>query len=159
MRQPDSILLCLFIHVFAVNSGFSQPLINEIVSSNITGIEDEYEVDKQNCPVPDCNWWYDRMGQSTHDGDYPDWIEIYNPGTEPIDLAGYGLSDNPSDPFKWAFSKVMLAAHEHLLVFASGKDRKEPGEVALYMHTNFKIDRRGETILLTGKGGALCDSI
>jgi hypothetical protein len=159
MRRLENIILFLFLFGLMIRAGFTQPLINEIVSSNITGIEDEYEVDKQNCPVPDCDWWYDRMGQSTHDGDYPDWIEIYNPASESIDLAGYGLSDDPSEPFKWVFPQVKLEAHEHLLVFASGKDRKEPGEVAQYMHTNFKIDRRGETISLTDNTGALCDSI
>ena len=37
------------------------------------------------------------------DGDYSDWIEIYNPTTEAIDLAGWYLSDNPDNLIKWIF--------------------------------------------------------
>ena len=34
-------------------------------------------------------------------GDYDDWIEIYNFGDAPIDLAGMYLSDKPDNPTKW----------------------------------------------------------
>ncbi|MBN1481115.1 CotH kinase family protein [candidate division KSB1 bacterium] len=129
------------------------------MSSNISSIEDEYDVDQQNCPVPDCQWWYEQMGESTHDGDYPDWIELYNAGSNSINLAGYGLSDDLADLYKWTFPNVTIAPKAYLLVFASGKDRKEPHEVAIHMHTNFKIDRSGETILLTDNNGQLCDKI
>ena len=27
-------------------------------------------------------------------GDYPDWVEIYNGGSEAADISGYGLSDS-----------------------------------------------------------------
>lgn len=35
-----------------------------------------------------------------------DWIELYNPATEPVDLAGYTLHDNngPTDPEALVFS-------------------------------------------------------
>lgn len=78
----------------------SVPLINEVMSSNQTTIQDE-------------------------DGDYSDWIEIYNPGDLSIDLTGYGLSDRPDNPYKWVFSQVIIDPGIHMLVFASGKDRKE----------------------------------
>jgi hypothetical protein len=159
MIKTNNVILFVIIVGFTINTGFSQPIINEVMSSNITSIHDEYDADMQNCPVPDCDWWYEQMGKSTQDGDYPDWIEIYNPGSESIDLTGYGLSDNPSESYKWIFPHVILAPYEHLLVFASGKDRKNPGDIEDYIHTNFKIDRIGETILLTDDAGVLCDSI
>ena len=31
------------------------------------------------------------------DGDTPDWIEIYNPTSEPVNLSGFGLSDDTED--------------------------------------------------------------
>ncbi len=147
------------ISILFMRTGFSQPLINEIMSANISSIQDEYDADQTNCPAPDCDWWYEQMGRSTCDGDYPDWIEIYNPGTESISLIGYGLSDNPTDPFKWIFPQVILSPQAYLLVFASGKDRKVSGEITTYMHTNFKIDRLGETIVLTDADGITCDLI
>jgi hypothetical protein len=136
-----------------------QLVINEIVSANITGIHDEYDADEQNCPVPDCEWWYDRMGRSTEDGDYPDWIEIYNKGLAAVDLNGYALSDDSLSLFKWVFPSCMIAPGGYLLVFASGKDRKDPTEVETYMHTNFKIDRKGESLFLTDNTGKICDGI
>ena len=83
-----------------VSSEESVPLINEVMSSNQTSVRDE-------------------------DGDTPDWIEIYNPGDVSIDLTGYGLSDRPDNPYKWVLPSITLEAEEHMLVFASGKDRKE----------------------------------
>jgi hypothetical protein len=74
------------------------PVINEIMSANLSSIQDEYDTDMSNCPVSDCDWWYERMGKATWDSDYPDWVEIYNPGESPIDMTGYGLSDKPSEP-------------------------------------------------------------
>jgi len=129
------------------------------MSANISSIQDEYDADQSNCPLDNCDWWYEQMGQSTCDGDYPDWIEIYNPGTESIDLTGYGLSDNPTNPYKWTFPKVTLTPQAYLLVFASGKDRKIPRQVGDFMHTNFKIEQLGETLILTDAAGNTCDSI
>jgi len=34
-------------------------------------------------------------------GDTSDWIEIYNPTKQAIDLAGYYISDNPKKPLKY----------------------------------------------------------
>ena len=58
------------------------------------------------------------------DGDFPDWIELHNPTESPINLDGFGLSDDSAQPFKWRFQKTAIAPGEHLLVFASGKDRR-----------------------------------
>ena len=58
------------------------------------------------------------------DGDYEDWIEIYNAGPTNVDLTGYALSDTATEPFKWLMPEVIIPANEHLLFFTSGKDRK-----------------------------------
>ncbi len=52
-----------------------------------------------------------------------DWIELYNAGSEPIDLAGYALSDDDEDLAKWVFPSYNMEAGEYLLVFCSGKNR------------------------------------
>ncbi|HUF62770.1 MAG TPA: CotH kinase family protein [Verrucomicrobiales bacterium] len=130
------------------------PVLNEIVSSNITGIPDEFEADLQNCPVPNCAQWNQDLGESVYDGDYPDWIEIHNPGESPIALLGYGLSDDPQQPFKWTFPGVSVEPGGELLVFASGKDK-----AGAHLHTNFKLSRQGETVVLTRPDGAICDLV
>ena len=129
--------------------------INEIVSSNVTGLPDEYEVDLQNCPVPNCPGWYRALGESELDGDYPDWIEIYNSGDVAVSLAGYGLSDSESLPMKWTFPEdVNLEAGGYLVVFASGKDKREE-----YLHTNFRLSGAGETVVLSSPEGVAIDSV
>lgn len=63
-------------------------------------------------------------------GDYEDWLELYNDGDAAVDLEGYGLTDDPTDPFQWVFPSVILAPGEHLLVWTSGKDRRsEAGDL------------------------------
>jgi hypothetical protein len=42
------------------------------------------------------------------DGDYPDWIELYNPGEQTVDLLNYGLSDKLNEARKWIFPEVSL---------------------------------------------------
>ena len=55
------------------------------------------------------------------DGDYPDWIEIYNAGLTDANLEGVSLGD--SDRPKWTFPAYALGAGQRLVVFASGKNR------------------------------------
>src|SRR5687767_1947367 len=37
------------------------------------------------------------------DGDFSDWIEIHNPGTEPLNLQGWHLTDDDEILDKWTF--------------------------------------------------------
>ncbi|SVB90909.1 uncharacterized protein METZ01_LOCUS243763, partial [marine metagenome] len=48
---------------------------------------------------------------------------MHNRTDAPVNLDGFGLSDDPAEPFKWRLPNVAMAPDEHLLVFASGKDR------------------------------------
>lgn len=77
---------------------YGQLVINEICSANFSNLSDE-------------------------DGNFEDWIEIYNSGDFTINLKDYTLSDNPDLPNKWIFPDLIIEAHEFVLVFASGKDR------------------------------------
>src|SRR5829696_4760838 len=71
------------------------------------------------------------------DGVFSDWIEIYNPDASAIDLAGYSLTDEPLFPRKWTFPSVVIPGGGHLVVFASGKNRINPGTP---LHTNFSLE-------------------
>ena len=86
---------------------------------------------------------------SDEDGQFSDWIEIYNPTATPINLSGYCLTDNKSEPTLWPFPNVSLPAGGHLLVFASGKNRVNP---AATLHTSFQLDKAGEYLALVGPG-------
>lgn len=82
------------------------------------------------------------------DGDYSDWLELYNPTNDLIHLSGWYLSDDQADLTKWAFPAVTIDPDEYLLVFASDKDRKG-GE----LHTSFKLSKEGEDISLVKPDG------
>ena len=57
------------------------------------------------------------------DGDFSDWIELYNNNSSPINLEGYGISDDNLNLKKWVFPNISLLPGSHFLLFASGKDR------------------------------------
>jgi uncharacterized repeat protein (TIGR02543 family) len=59
------------------------------------------------------------------DGETSDWIEFFNSGATSVNLNGYGLSDKKDKPFKWIFPDLQINPGEYLMVFASGKDRRE----------------------------------
>ncbi len=80
------------------------------------------------------------------DGDFSDWIEVYNPGTNDVQLNGFYLTDDATDLTKWSLPDATLGAGNFLLVFASGKDRDIAGEE---LHTNFKLTSDGEYLALT----------
>ncbi len=86
-------------------------------------------------------------GLTDADGDYSDWIEIYNRGSQAVNLSGWSLTDDPQQPQKWTFPNISLGSKQYLIVFASGKDRQgtEPGAE---LHTNFKLNRDGEFLAL-----------
>lgn len=84
-----------------------------------------------------------------------DYVELLNQGSEPIDLAGYMLSDDESRPDKWALPSITLSPGEALLVHASGGRSGAAGEV----HASFGISARGETVVLSDPSGRLIDRV
>ena len=84
------------------------------------------------------------------EGDFGDWIELYNNGAEPQALGGFWLSDDPADPLKWRFPDVTLQPEQYLLVFCDGKNAVIDGE----LHTGFSLSRYGETVTLSTPAGS-----
>ena len=84
------------------------------------------------------------------DGDSSDWLEIYNGSADPVNLDGWYLSDRADNLTKWSFPPVVINPDSYLVVFASGKDRRDPGGE---LHTNFKIGADGEYLGLVYSDG------
>ncbi len=84
------------------------------------------------------------------DGQFPDWIEIYNAGLEGVNLQGWHLTDDINDLAKWTFPAVELSPNEYLVVFASGNNRVDADK---NLHTNFKLSVDGEYLALVKPDG------
>ena len=121
-----SFSLCLA----SLYTGAQALVINEILSSNEDGIQDE-------------------------DGDFEDWIELYNGTSSIINLKGYMLSDDLNNPDRWVFPEVLIYPSDHLILFASGKDRTDGS----FLHTNFSISKNGEPIILSDTTGYIIDYV
>lgn len=92
------------------------------------------------------------------DGQYADWIELYNLSSSDVDLSGWYLSDALDKPRKWAFPQgTVIAAHGYLLVWADGSRDGDTG-----LHANFKLSQKGETVVLVDSddmGNAVIDQV
>lgn len=100
------------------------PVLNEFLASNDSVFADE-------------------------DGEFFDWIEIYNPNAFAINLDGYHLTSEFGNLTEWTFpSGVTLAGDSYLIVFASGEDRGLPE-----LHTNFRISAGGGYLALVAPDG------
>ena len=125
--------LLWFFSLFAlpIVSASAEVVISEFMASNRTVLADE-------------------------DSDFSDWIEIANTGPSPVDLDGWYLTDDENfdtlDPESvWTFPSRTIAAGEHLIVFASAKDRAPAG--AGQLHTNFQLTADGEFLALVKPDG------
>ncbi len=102
-------------HRYVVGFEPPRPVINELVSDNEAGLADE-------------------------EGDFDDWVEIYNGGDASLELGGLALTDDPSRPDRYLFPSIVLEPGGFLLVWCDG----EPGEGDL--HAPFRISAAGEWI-------------
>jgi len=88
-------------------------------------------------------------------GDYPDWIEIYNASEAPVNLAGWHLTDQDDDPTRWTFPPRTLDPGDYLVVFASGQAIDDYVDPQGNLHTNFELDGNGEYLALVMPDGTI----
>ncbi len=124
----NGIVLIATLLFFATTIHGQTVVINEFMAKNSTTIQDE-------------------------DGDFSDWIELFNPGDSTVNLLNYRLSDDSNNLDKWFFPEVHLLPNSYLLLFASKKDRTD----TTMLHTNFKISSGGEALFLSDQSGRLID--
>jgi len=107
-----------------ISYGNESIIINEIVASNNSFMDD---FDESN-----------------------DWIELYNNGTDPVDLNNYFISDDLDDPSKWqlleSFSgEFVLNAGEYVIFWAD--NQPEQGS----FHLGFTLKKSGESVILSSE--------
>jgi hypothetical protein len=103
-------------------------VINELMASNTTNQEDQ-------------------------DGEFDDWIELYNNTDSEISLLGYYLSDDESDVVQWAFPDTSIAANDYLIVWADN-DEEQTG-----LHAGFKLSASGESLYLSNSEFVIVNSV
>ena len=109
-------------------------VINEFLASNVACIQDPQ-------------------------GQYDDWIELYNPSGAPVNVGGMYLTDDLAFPRQYRIpsdfpASTTIPAHGYLIVWADG----DTGIAEL--HASFKLDAGGEAIGLFGADGTtLVDSV
>jgi len=87
------------------------------------------------------------------DGEYDDWIELYNNSDEDINLEGYYLSDDGLEPDKWMFPDTAILAHDYLIIWAD-KDEEQEG-----LHADIKLSADGEMVVLSDNNLVLLDEV
>lgn len=107
----------------------SEVVINEIMASNETTVADA-------------------------NGQFEDWIELYNNGATPVDLSGWHLSDAETNLAKWTFPQgTVIPGNAYLTIWAD-EDGSQAG-----LHANFKLSATGETVLLTDNENRIAEKI
>ncbi|MBC8003174.1 MAG: lamin tail domain-containing protein, partial [Opitutaceae bacterium] len=93
------------------------------------------------------------------DGDYDDWFELFNPGTNVVNLDGYYLTDDLTNTTKFLIpTGISIPAGGFLLVWADG----EPGQNGVGrpdLHADFSLSKSGESIGLFAPDGTLIDAV
>ena len=85
-----------------------------------------------------------------------DWFELYNPGSLPVALGGYSLTDDPADPTLSpirALSFIGTELNAYLQIWADDNAAAGPN------HVGFALGRGGDTIVLYGPTAQVIDSV
>ncbi|MDA8606302.1 CotH kinase family protein [Flavobacteriales bacterium] len=102
------------------NTAVSQVVINEFMASNSLAFED-----------PD----FQNTG---------DWVELFNAGSEDVDLSGWHLTDNWNDATKWTIPDgIQLEAEGFLLVWCD-----EANTTGNELHCSYRLSSEGEELAL-----------
>jgi len=108
--------------VRAVLPAFPLVWINEVLATNSTGITD-------------------------NTGTREPWIELYNSGTNSINLNGYYLSDNFTNTTRWPFpSTASIGSKQFLVIFADGESNQT---TLTELHTNFRVTNPSGSVALS----------
>lgn len=128
-RLSSPLAVTLLFTSFGISGLSAQPVINEIMQSNINTIMDDLN-------------------------EYPDsWVEIYNSSSKPINLADYsiGISDDPTEA--WSLPDETVAANGYVLIYC---DKEGKGK---HTDFRLESSKGGSVFLFSSKDGSIVDSV
>jgi hypothetical protein len=91
------------------------------------------------------------------DGSTPDYVELYNPSTSAVDLAGMGLTDNMLNPRRWVFPAGSIIPGQGFFVVRLDSDAPASED-----NTGFGLKSGGGSVFLFNRveeGGSLLSSV
>jgi hypothetical protein len=103
-------------------------------------------------------WMADNVGTiADSTGNFADWFELYNPGTNTVNLSGYFLSDTLTNTTQREIpGGTTIPAGGYLLVWA---DNSNEQLIAGDLHVKFSLSKNGEAIALFAPDGTLIDGV
>lgn len=116
-------------HEYFALSTASSVVINELMANNKSAVSDQ-------------------------NGEYDDWIELFNNSSQSIDLSGWHLTDDVLLPAKWTFPNgVFIDPGAYLIVWADD----DTGQAGL--HASFKLSAGGEQLQLVNPNLQVVDEV
>ncbi|NCC74054.1 MAG: T9SS type A sorting domain-containing protein, partial [Sphingobacteriia bacterium] len=112
------------------NVAFSSPvIINELMALNTASVQDP-------------------------NGEYDDWVELYNTSGDTMDISGYHFSDDPEELSKWQFpAGTAINGYSYLIVWCDG-DNGQPG-----IHASFTLNDESGSLFLTSPNLEAVDEV
>ncbi len=86
-------------------------------------------------------------------GNYSDYVELYNPAIVPVSLTGFSLSDSQNNPDSHSLDTIIIPGKGHILIWLDGTDAD------IVRHASFKLSGYGEELYLSNQYGRIIDSI
>ncbi len=91
---------------------------------------------------------------SDQNGEFDDWVELYNNSGNTISLSNYFLSDSRINLQKWQFPIGTNIAPNGYLIVWTDADSTQTG-----LHTNFKISGQYDDVYLSNAQGNIVDQV
>ena len=88
------------------------------------------------------------------DGEYDDWVELYNGGSNAVNLSGFYLSDNENILNKWSFPNVIIQPNDYLIIWCDTAGTTQAG-----LHTTYRLSADQEEVYLSDPSGNIIDAV
>lgn len=90
------------------------------------------------------------------DMNYPDWIELYNNDSEPLNISGMYLTDDLTNPTKWQFpNNTIIDSGGYLLIWGDGYNSTNEA-----IYASFQLNANGDSVaLFASDGETVIDSV